>query len=712
MEDSKSIHTRILPIIAAVAVLFVIFAGVLYSLQVTNADYYREVSARNIADRETVEAARGKVQDRNGVVLVSNQAVYQVALDTSQMGEEAQRNAILLDLLAICRECGVEWTDTIPISNTAPFAYTSDEALRYQWTDEQGVSDTYQTSFGKLLEALPLKNFPENPTAEETMAALRTWFEVDEAVSDTDARALVGVLCELNLRSRDIVRTEYVFAQDVDIDFISIVKERRLTGVSIETATTRQYHTTYAAHLLGRVAPIYAEEWEDYQARGYDMDDVVGKDGVELAFEDYLRGEAGVRTVERSTSGKIVNESWDVDPETGESYEPKPGDNVVLTLDIGLQQVLEDSLAQRIPELPSEQTEGAAAVVIDVKNGGVLGMASYPTYDLTTIYSDAAAYTEAANNPLTPFVNRATQGRYSPGSTFKPVVAAAALEEGLTTPREKIQDTGRLTLPEEENYPYGEYHPGCWIYLQYGGTHGKVNVSDALRDSCNIYFYTMGHRLGIERIDQYAAMFGLGRSTGFELPEKTGYVAGPETSEALGMTWYGGDLLSAAIGQGNTLCTPLQLANYIATLVNGGNHYSTHLLQQVQASDGSAVVYERQPELLDTLNLNTENLEAIKLGMWKVANGDGSAAPYFENLLVEVGAKTGTAQTGSATGEANAVFVCFAPYDDPEVAIAIVAEKGGSGTELAGIAADVLGYCFGVEESSAAEDTADEAVPQ
>ena len=615
------------------------------------------------------------------------------------MGEEPERNAILLALLEICRDCGVEWTDTTPISDTAPFTYTDDEALSYTWTDENGVTGVYRTNFGKLLDVLPLEDFPEEPTAAETMAALRAWFEVDESVSDADARALVGLLCQVNLRSRDIVRTEYIFAQDVDIDFISAVKERKLTGVSIDAVTVREYKTEYAAHLLGRVGDIYAAEWADYRDKGYDMDDTVGKEGVELAFEDYLRGEAGVRTQELSTTGKVVSESWDIDLETGEVLEPKPGDNVMLTLDIKLQEALERSMAQRIPALPSEDTAGAAAVIIDVKNGGVLSMASYPTYDLSTIYTDAALYNEVASDPLTPFVNRATQGRYSPGSTFKPVVAIAALEEGVTTPTETIQDTGRLTLPEEEKYPYGEYHPGCWIYLQHGGTHGRVNVSDALRDSCNIYFYTMGHRLGIDRIGQYAAMFGLGEETGFELPERTGYVAGPETSEALGGTWYGGDLLSASIGQGNTLCTPLQLANYIATLVNGGNHYSAHLLQSVKTSDYSATVYERQPELLDTLDLDEDNLEAVKLGMWKVANGDGSTARYFADLPVEVGAKTGTAQTGSATSEANAVFVCFAPYDDPEIAMAVVVEKGGSGTELAAIAADVLAYYFNAEET-------------
>lgn len=690
--EGKQFQNRTWLVILVLAVLLCVFTGVLYNLQVNNMDYYRGISTRKIANRETVEAARGEILDRYGRVLVSNRATYQVTLDTSPMGEEPERNANLLELLALCRENKVEWADTIPISSHAPFTYTSGEALSYTVENEDGSVSVYQTNFARLLEALPLKGLPEEPTAAEAMAALRAWFEVDQAVSDGEARALVGVLCELNLRSRDIVRSgEYIFAQDVGIDFISAVKEHKLVGVCIEATTVREYNTSCAAHLLGRVAPIYAEEWAEYKEKGYSMDDTVGKEGAELAFEEYLRGEAGSRTQELTTSHKVVSESWDIDLETGEVLEPKPGDNVMLTLDIKLQEALERSMAQRIPALPSEDTEGGAAVIIDM-SGGVLAMASYPTFDLATYSYDSALA------DLAPLYNRATNGRYTPGSTFKMVVAAAALEEGVTTPTEKILDTGYFTLPEEEKYPYGDYHPQCWIYRQYRGSHGRVNVSDALRDSCNIYFYTMGHRLGIEKIDEYAAMFGLGEKTGFELPEYQGYVAGPETSQALGGTWYGGNLLSAAIGQGDTSCTPLQLANYIATLVNGGNHYSAHLLQTVKTSDYSSTVYQREPELLDTLGLKTENMEAIKLGMWKVAN-EGTASSYFKDLPVEVGAKTGTAQTGSTTTEADAVFVCFAPYEDPQIAMAIVVEKGGSGTELAAIAADVLAYYFNAEDT-------------
>ena len=284
----------------------------------------------------------------------------------------------------------------------------------------------------------------------------------------------------------------------------------------------------------------------------------------------------------------------------------------------------------------------------------------------------------------------------------------AALEEGVTTPTERIRDTGRLQLPEEEHYPYGDYHPQCWYYRQYGGVHGLENLADALRDSCNIYFYTMGHRLGIDRINDYAAQFGLGQTTGIELPEQAGRVASPETSEALNMTWNGGDVLSAAIGQGNTQVTPLQLANYIVTLINGGTHYVPHLLKTVKSSDYSETLYEQEAEVRNVLELDPANVEAVKQGMWEVANDPESTVDqYLSNLPVVVGAKTGSAQVASEQ-EADAVFVLFAPYDDPEIVISIVVEGGASGSNLAQAAGEIVNYYFSAEntmESVNAENT-------
>ena len=721
--EGKQFNIRTLIISILLALLLIGFVMVLYNLQIVKGDEYRAASTVKIANTVTVEAARGELLDRYGRSLVGNRATYEITLNSSLMGAEAERNANLMELITICRENDLEWTDTLPISKDAPFTYTDENALVY--TNSEGkVKFSY---LGSLLNALPLgdKILPnrwdsddlaaassvadlgEGPTAEEVIDGLRQYFLIDESLSDADARALIGVLYELNLRSQNVKQTEYIFAQDVDIDVISAVKERSLTGVNISATTVRQYNTTSAAHLLGRVGSIQSANWETYKAKGYNMNDKVGIDGMEAAFEDYLRGKSGTLIQEMNTSGKVVSESWMVDDETGEAMEPEPGNHVMTTLDLRLQEKVEEVLANTIENLADTKEKGAV-VVQSVNDGGILAMASYPTYDLSTVYSSTEAYKAVSDDPRNPFVNRATSEIYYPGSTFKPLVAIAALEEGLVTPTEKIQDTGALQLPEEEHYPYGDYHPQCWIYRQYRGTHGWENMADALRDSCNIYFYTLGHRLGIDKIDEYAAMFGLGQKTGLELSEAEGYVAGPETSAMLGQEWYGGNLLSAAIGQDNTKITMLQLSNYIATLVNGGNRYQTHLLKTVKSSDFSETVYEYEAQPVETLDLDPAYVEAVKKGMWEVANDEESTVDqYLSNLAVEVGAKTGSAQV-SADENANAVFVLFAPYDDPEIVISMVVEGGASGANLASAAGEIVNYYFGSEhtmESIGTENT-------
>ena len=721
--EGKQFHIRTLIISILLALLLIGFVMVLYNLQIVKGDEYRAASTVKIANTVTVEAARGELLDRYGRSLVGNRATYEITLNSSLMGAEAERNANLMELITICRDNGLEWTDTLPISKDAPFTYTDENALVY--TNSEGkVKFSY---LGSLLNALPLgdKILPnrwdsddlaaassvadlgEGPTAEEVIDGLRQYFLIDESLSDADARALIGVLYELNLRSQNVKQTEYIFAQDVDIDVISAVKERNLTGVNISATTVRQYNTTSAAHLLGRVGSIQSANWETYKAKGYNMNDKVGIDGMEAAFENYLRGKSGTLIQEMNTSGKVVSESWMVDDETGETMEPEPGNHVMTTLDLRLQEKVEEVLANTIENLADTKEKGAM-VVQSVNDGGILAMASYPTYDLSTVYSSTEAYKAVSDDPRNPFVNRATSEIYYPGSTFKPLVAIAALEEGLVTPTEEIQDTGALQLPEEEHYPYGDYHPQCWIYRQYRGTHGWENMADALRDSCNIYFYTLGHRLGIDKIDEYAAMFGLGQKTGLELSEAEGYVAGPETSAMLGQEWYGGNLLSAAIGQDNTKITMLQLSNYIATLVNGGNRYQTHLLKTVKSSDFSETVYEYEAQPVETLDLDPAYVEAVKKGMWEVANDEESTVDqYLSNLAVEVGAKTGSAQV-SADENANAVFVLFAPYDDPEIVISMVVEGGASGANLASAAGEIVNYYFGSEhtmESIGTENT-------
>ena len=690
--DGKQFHWRVRSIVGVLFVILILFAWVLYDLQYVHGADYLAQSRRKIAKTETVEAARGKILDRYGRVLVTNRESYNVSLDTSFMEDT---NATLLKLLDICRQEGVTWTDTLPVSAEAPFVFTFDTA------GSGAISNLYALSSSlKWTSTLPEREEADGiraaaqegqgvsyPSADAFLDKLRAYYEVDPLLPDNEARALVGVRYELSLRSREMTYNAYVFAQDVEMSFIVQVKEADLPGVNIDTTTVREYNTAYAAHLLGRVGLMSRAEWDNvYQALDYPYNASVGKEGAELAFESYLHGTPGKRNLEINDQGKVVSgdDNWVVDPISGEVLAPDPGDNVIITLDIKLQEAVERILANGIESLKSEDTEGGAAVVIDVRDGGVLAMASYPTFDLTTYTQN---YNELLSDPLNPLLNRATREVYPPGSTFKMVTAIGALEEGIIEPDTEILDTGRYRY-------YDDYQPQCWIYRDSGGarTHNLENVSDAIMDSCNVFFFDAGRRLGISLLEQYTAAFGLGEPTGIELSEETGWMDGPEYTESQGQTWYEGNTLPAAIGQGNSRFTPLQLANYVATLANGGTHYAAHLLKEVKSNDFSQVVEQYEPIVLNQLDIDPENLSAVTEGMLRVTT-DGSAKAYFADLGVQVAAKTGSAQVSSAT-ESNALFVCFAPYEDPEIALAIVVEKGGSGSLLASIAAEILEYYF------------------
>ena len=695
--DSRRFQIRTFGFCALMVIVLLALSAVLYRTQIIRGDYYASQAAYKISNVETVEAGRGEITDRNGVVLVTNSITYQVTLDLSRMGKAENRNRILSELVGVCVDRGVEWNDSLPVTTQPPFVYTGD-AFFYPVTDDHGTVTTSPTRLYKLAVAMKWMGADdEPPSAQELLDRMSASFHLEES-DPVRARQVLGVLYELHLRSKDVYRTAYVFARDVDIGFISRVKELSLAGVNIRPVSVRQYATDYAAHLLGRVGLMDAEEWVHYQTvdldgdgqGDYQMDAAVGKEGAERAFESWLRGRSGVRSLELNTDGKVVDETW--------IKEPVAGARVRLTLDIELQEKVEQALAYRIPRLPSRNKQGAAAVVIDVKTGGVLASASYPTFHLSSYSAD---YNKNVSNKLKPLYNRALLGTYAPGSTFKPLTGIAALEEGIITPYTHILDTGVYRY-------YSNNGPKCWIYRQYGTTHGLQTVSQAITNSCNIFFYDVGRQLGIEKLREYAATFGLGEKTGIELPESAGVMAGPEYTQSMGQTWYPGNTLSAAIGQESSQFTPIQLANYIAALVNGGTRYRTHLLQQVDASDGSGVLYRAKPEVVNTIEIAPRNLNAVKSGMLALTES-GSLARYFTDLDVKVGAKTGSAQISANSKESNAVLVCFAPYDDPEIAVAIVAERGGTGSELGAVAADIFTAYF--HPDSEAEELPMEEIP-
>lgn len=640
-----------------------VFFFILADLQLNHQQDYAQRLSRPVGSTETVSAARGELTDRYGRSLVTNQVVYQVTLNTTLMGEN--QNQILLDLIHIAQDQGVTWPDSLPLTTEDPCFFKIGS-----------VSEGTRSNYVKLSKALGWKETDGPSLLQE----LRDFYGMDGAISDPDARLLAGLRYELSLRAKEIVWSGYIFATGVDMDFISAVREHSLAGVVVSPVTTRKYATTYAAHILGRIGPMDKDEWKIYKEQGYAMNETVGKDGAERAFESLLRGQAGTQVVERNAKGKIVSHSW--------KEEPSPGCNVALTIDLPLQQKVEDTLAAKLPTLEEGGTGGGAAVMLDVHSGDVLAMASYPTYDRSTIYADGALYKSVATDPLNPFVNRATEGLFAPGSTFKPMVATAALEEGIITPKTKVQDTGV--------YRYYSYpQPACWLWRQSRATHGYVNVSKAIEVSCNVFFYEVGRLTGIRAIDDYAAKFGLGRPTGIEIPEKVGAVAGPDYTASQGQTWYEGNVMSAAIGQENNQFTPLQMANYTATLANGGTHYAAHLLKSVKSNDYAQTVETYEPQVLDQIDIDPDNLAAIHKGMIDLTT-TGSLRGYFRGLDFTVAAKTGSVQV-AGQNTSNATFICFAPADDPQVALALVAQRGGSGSGLAELAADILDYYFNAQ---------------
>ena len=541
MKNPHPSRRRVYVLLGFFCAFLVLFFAVLYDAQVVHGNENRARSITSNTASETVTASRGIITDRNGKVLVSNRLAYTLVVDKSSFGkDEAALNDAIWQLIQLCQEQGVTWNDTLPMTTGS---------------SPQLTSKSLTKSFREYLDGNKL---PTDGGSAEVLAAMRKLYKVDDSYTDAQARLIVGVRYELDGRS------SYTFAEDVSTELLGRITDGKYRGVTIKTAAARVYNTKLAAHILGTVGAIWQEEWRSdestgyvgYADKGYNMNDLVGKDGVEKAFEEYLHGKDGKRLITTDENGKI----------TGELYtrEPQPGGTVALTIDIDLQQVVEDTLASTIQGMIDKDSNerGGAAAVIQVGTGEVLAMASYPTYDLETFNQD---YDELVKDERLPMFNRATQGVYAPGSTFKLCTSVAALEEGIITPSTIIEDKGIYTY-------YVDPQPMCWIWRQAHTTHGRINVSQAIVDSCNYFYYEVGRLTGIKKLDEYATAFGLGQSTGIEIGDVSGVLASPEWAEAHDREWTDGQTITAAIGQSYNLFTPLQLANYVATLVSGGEH--------------------------------------------------------------------------------------------------------------------------------------------
>ena len=667
MKNPHPAKRRVMILLGVFGAFLLLFGAVLYDAQILHGSENRARSISSNATSEVVPASRGIITDRNGKVLVSNRLAYTLVFDRSGFTDDASLNDAILRLIRLCQETSTAWNDTLPIAQTGSF-------LRY--TNDRSESFTQYLEKNKLTATA---------AGRQLIAEMRALYHVDESLSEKDARLVIGVRYELH--SRD----SYTFAEDVSSEVLSLITDGRYEGVSIRTASARVYNTTLAAHILGTIGPIWQEEWSSnektgyvgYADKGYSMNDLVGKDGVEKAFEEYLRGTDGRRLITTDEDGKL----------TGELYtrEPQPGGTVALTLDIDLQADVERALAQTITGMIDEDSNerGGAAAVVSVGSGEVLALASYPTYDLSTFNED---YEDLVADERLPMFNRATQGTYAPGSTFKMCTAVAALESGIITPSSIIQDRGIYTY-------YRDPQPMCWVYRQGGSTHGRINVTQAITVSCNYFFYEVGRLTGIRTLDSYASQFGLGQSTGIEIGDSSGVLASPEWADSHNREWTDGQTITAAIGQSYNLFTPLQLANYIATLVGGGEHYQAHLLKNVKEYDNSRLLYVYDDEPLNTVEMSDSTVEAVTKGMHELTVS-GGVAFAFRDCVVSAGAKTGSAQVG--TDIANGVFVAYAPYEDPEIAVAIVIEKGGSGAALATAAVEIINSWFSHTDDGAA----------
>jgi penicillin-binding protein 2 len=670
---------------------FLVIVLKLSDLQVVHGQEYDEASQNRIFRERDITAQRGLILDRNGLPLAVNRQGFNINIVYTGLKDD-ELNDMLYRFVCVLEGNGDNYRNSLG-------AYLTYNPLTFNNKKENQVG-YWQT------ETLGVKKDEVFSTPQEVFNYLRSEkFKIDEKYTDEQAYKIM-------LMRYEILKNQWIFengtpiglADDVSTETVSIIEEQhhKYPGMVTDIKPLRKYiDGQYAAHLLGYVRGIDEETLKELKDEGYDSNDIIGQTGIELAAERYLSGYDGRRRVEVNTKGRLTDEL---------SGEPAiPGNTVVLTIDSRLQKTAMESLEKNIKRIRESGIGGSknhrdanagAVVAIDVNTGEILAMASYPTYDPSIFLADSAdkdaqkAIQELFDpaNEDRPAFNRAISGKYAPGSTFKPITAIAALEEGIITPEDTIYDSGKVNI--------GGWDFWCLEYKNGLGAHGKTDLKKALETSCNIYFHEIGFRTGIDNIEKWARHFGLGEKTGIDiLGESKGTVSSKEYKEKVfNDVWRPADTAQSAIGQLYNEFTPLQLANYISTLANGGKRYKPHLIKRVLKYDGS-IVNEISPEY-EQLPVKPENLEAVKEGMIKVTHSvDGTASEAFKNFPVTVAGKTGTAETGyEKSRSSNALFVCYAPAEKPEIAIAVVIEKGVWGSYTAPVARDILEEYFGIAE--------------
>ena len=645
-----------------------------------------------------VYAMRGEIYDRNGNKLVSNVYTYSLLYDYSAMANSySEQNNDILAILSTLEGTDFRAEKQCPFKGVYPDITYDVEVLK---------SSTVKARLARILGEYGLEE--DAPAADIAKAIAERYLLVKDGVlqyTPHQISELIRVRYEMEAIRFSAIEP-YVFAEGIDIATITAVRELGIRGVLLKSDYTRQYHYPgYASHILGRISRILAEDAEYYSSLGYPVTAKVGISGCELAFEEYLRGIDGEMTIVEDKDGNIVSSEI--------TKAPRAGNDVYLTIDIYLQIASENALADNIQyvvdrsatiegDLDGEDCDAGAIVVQSATGGEILAMGSYPTFDLSTFNKD---FSELVNDPRQVYTNRALMGQYRPGSTAKIGMSVAALAEplylegSLFTSATKINTKGIYTY-------YEDYQPECWYYTDYHSSHGPITVSKAISVSCNYFYYEVGRIMGIDRINRYFTLFGMGEHTGIELPENVGVLGDAAYKQTLNIpindkAWMPGDTLRTSIGVGYSEHTPLQISNYISMIVNGGTRYAAHLLKEVKTFSGESV-YVTEVEILSEVDIADAAYDAIIEGMYGVLSSSSDLRKAFGDFPAEIGAggKTGTAQTFSTTSN-NAVFVSFAPLEDPEIVIACVLERGANGYNASWAARDVLDRYFGLVSDDA-----------
>ena len=707
------------------AFVLLLYAGKLFNLQIIETDGDTD-NTQTYATLTTVRAARGDILDRNGNVLVGNRASYDLVFNHYVTKSYGETNEALYRLVQKCKEMGITYSDNFPVTRTRPFEYTL--------TD---FNTSWQNHFRDFMVDRELDS---DITAQLLIEKMRDRYDIPEDWNDEDARAVIGIRYEFDLRGISNLPT-YTFLEDVSDEQLSALLELNTPGLMVESSTVREYHTKYAAHVLGYLGGMSDAQWEEFKKEGYSMDALVGQSGFEKAFEEYLHGIDGTRYDEVSKDGAITSSYY------LEGKEPVAGNNVETTLDIKIQEVAEDALEDVMgkivnPEIntkPGENeghdAQGAAVVVMECRTGNILACASYPTYDLATMREN---WSEIVADDRNPMFNRAFGAAYPPGSTYKMSTLISAMENYSTTKKKIILEYGEKIVDKGVYTEYEGFYPTCLAWSAQHVTHGEIDGAQALCYSCNYFFYALGDWNNEQNPVETSKALGLGVPTGIELDEEIGRLNTSEVKrEIYGNTVDGrfavGDRILGAIGQGENRFTPLQLCVYASTLANKGTRMKATFLSRVVSSDYKTLIKENKPQIANQLQLAPTTVETYMNGMRQVitVNG-GTADKYFGGAEDQIGvydnyqssygvwplkgevvvyAKTGTAEHASG-GSDHGAFVCFAHRADetqPDVAVAIFGEKVAHGATLAPVAEQILLAYY--EMDAASEVTAFENQP-